>query len=85
MIDYAAILTLNYPDTLWTLVGYDYTALQWQDESPKPIQAELDALWEATQTQITAKEQAKIDTKQSAFAKLTAIGLTEDEIKAIVG
>ena len=38
---------------------------------------------------ITAKaqadEQAVIDTKVSALAKLTALGLTQDEVKALVG
>jgi predicted alpha/beta-hydrolase family hydrolase len=33
----------------------------------------------------TAKEQAKETTKASALAKLTALGLTADEVKAILG
>ena len=33
----------------------------------------------------TATEQAKIDAKASALAKLTALGLSEDEVKALVG
>jgi hypothetical protein len=33
----------------------------------------------------TAKEQAQATAKASALAKLTALGLTEDEIKALVG
>lgn len=37
------------------------------------------------QAEELAKEQAVIDAKQSALAKLTALGLTADEIKAIVG
>jgi hypothetical protein len=32
-----------------------------------------------------AKEQAAIATKASALAKLTALGLTQDEVKALVG
>ena len=31
-----------------------------------------------------AKEQAKIDAKASALAKLTALGLTEEEVKSIL-
>jgi hypothetical protein len=45
MIDYAAILTSKYPGTNWTLDGTDYTGLTWLDDSTKPTQAELDALW----------------------------------------
>ena len=31
------------------------------------------------------KKQAVIDTKASALAKLAALGLTQDEVKALVG
>jgi hypothetical protein len=37
------------------------------------------------QDQAQADAQAVIDTKASALAKLSALGLTEDEIKALVG
>ena len=33
----------------------------------------------------SAEEQAKADAKQSALAKLAALGLTADEIKALIG
>jgi hypothetical protein len=45
MIDYTAILSSKYPGTIWTLDGSDYAGLTWLDETPKPTQAELDALW----------------------------------------
>jgi hypothetical protein len=35
--------------------------------------------------QETAKEQAQATAKTSALAKLTALGLTQDEVKALVG
>jgi hypothetical protein len=34
---------------------------------------------------MAAKEQAVIDAKESALAKLTALGLTQDEVKALIG
>ena len=49
MIDYPSILTLNYPDTLWSLNGDFYDGLVWLDPTPKPTQEELDALWIPTQ------------------------------------
>jgi len=85
MIDYSLILVTNYVDKLWTLNGDSYEGLDWRDESPKPTQEELDALWESTQATVTAKEQSAKDAKASALAKLSALGLTEDEIKALVG
>jgi len=85
MIDYTQILFINYPNTKWSLNGNSYEGLNWLDSSPKPSQAELDALWQSTQTVITDKAQAIIDTKASALAKLAALGLTQDEVKALVG
>jgi len=37
------------------------------------------------QAQAEADAQAAIDTKASALAKLAALGLTQDEVKALVG
>lgn len=45
MIDYAAVLTANYPDSEWVLNNNDYETLQWLSDTPKPTQAELDAAW----------------------------------------
>ena len=39
----------------------------------------------AVTAQAEADAQAIIDTKASALAKLTALGLSEDEVKALVG
>jgi hypothetical protein len=40
---------------------------------------------EAVTAQAEADAQAVIDTKASALAKLTALGLTADEVKALLG
>ena len=40
---------------------------------------------QAVTAQAEADAQAVIDTRTSALAKLTALGLTEDEVKALVG
>jgi hypothetical protein len=85
MIDYSLILITNYLDKSWSLDGASYDGLAWLDSSPKPTQAELDALWESTRAQAAAKEQAAKDTKASALAKLTALGLTQDEVKSLLG
>jgi hypothetical protein len=53
------------------VVAYDATAIE-----AKIIELKAQEL---------AKEQAAIDAKQSALAKLTALGLTQDEVKALVG
>lgn len=85
MIDYAQILTVNYVGKKWVLDGNSYDGLTWLSDTTKPTQAELDALWESTQATVAAQKQAAIDTKASALAKLAALGLTQDEVKALVG
>jgi hypothetical protein len=85
MPDYVEILTLNYPTAQWSLHGNTYDGLIWHSDTTKPTQAELDALWESTQATVAAKEQAAKDVKASALAKLAALGLTQDEVKALVG
>lgn len=85
MIDYITILSENFLDKKWEFRGVEYSGLEWLDESPKPTKAELDALWESTKAAVAAKEQAAKDVKASALAKLAALGLTQDEVKALVG
>jgi hypothetical protein len=85
MIDYTLILTVNYVGSSWTLNGDSYEGLTWLSDTPKPTKSELDALWESTQSAIAAQKQTAIDVKASALAKLAALGLTQDEVKALVG
>jgi hypothetical protein len=85
MIDYTLILSTNYVGKSWSLDGDSYAGLTWMSDTPKPTQAELDALWESTQATVAAQKQAAIDVKASALAKLAALGLTQDEVKALVG
>lgn len=61
MIDYAQILTVNYPNSQWSLNGNSYDGLTWYSDTPKPTQVELDALALPTQEAIakkSCKEQA---------------------------
>ena len=51
MIDYSAVLVANYPDSIWTLDGENYTGLTWLSDTPKPTQEELDAQWPAVDYQ----------------------------------
>ena len=52
MIDYSKILSLNFPSSEWVISDNDYSTLQWHSNTPKPTQAELDALWDKTKKQI---------------------------------
>jgi hypothetical protein len=83
--DYAAVLTRRFPGQLWTLNANDYEQLNWDSKNPKPSRAELDALWPEVQAELQAEAQAKVDARESALAKLAALGLDEAEIKALLG
>ena len=62
MIDYSLILSVNYPNTQWAINGDTYDGLEWLDDTPKPTQAELDALWPEVQyeTQCAVVEAARL-------------------------
>lgn len=61
-VDYTLILSTKYLGTQWSLNGDTYAGLEWMDDTPKPTQAELDALWPQVQyeTQLAAVEQARL-------------------------
>ena len=82
MIDITSAIYKNYPNIIRTIgdiaydangneVAYDLSAV-----TAKIAQDEADKV---------AAEQAQATAKASALAKLTALGLSEDEVKALVG
>jgi hypothetical protein len=78
-MDVNLVLTNKYPQTRWILVGNEYEGLDWRDDSPKPTKAELESYWVEVQEDIKAKANAR----KSALAKLSALGLTDDEIASL--
>jgi hypothetical protein len=52
-------------------------------ESEKPTLEELENLWEEVKGELQAKADAKIATRSSALAKLSALGLTPEEIASL--
>jgi hypothetical protein len=78
-MDINLVLTNKYPESKWILVGNDYEALEWLDETDKPTKTQLESYWAEVQQEIQAKRNAR----QSALAKLAALGLTEAEIAAL--
>jgi hypothetical protein len=85
MMDIALILTHNYPGTSWSIIGDSYEGLEWNEESPKPTEEELESQWEQVQAKVSAEEQSKIDAKASAISKLQALGLTVEEVEVAFG
>jgi hypothetical protein len=44
-MDISLILQKKYLGSQWSMKGNDYSTLDWLDSSPKPTEAELEALW----------------------------------------
>lgn len=85
MPDYSLILSINFSGNQWSICENDYATLIWLDETPKPTQSELDDLWESTKIKVAEQKAQKESIKTSALAKLAKLGLTEDEVKALLG
>jgi len=84
---FKAIKKIN-PNAQVTLSGENISALDTItfENGTTPINKQdiLDLVPECL-AEIESEEQVKIDNKQSALTKLSALGLTEAEIKAILG
>ena len=69
------------PNALWSLMDDD---LQWFDkEQIKPTDDEIAAGWIAYQEAEKAKIKAQAANKAAAQAKLAALGLTVEDLKAL--
>jgi hypothetical protein len=82
-MDIALILFKKYANQQWTFNGSDYSGLTWLSDTPKPTEKEITDQWEVVQLEVVAEAEAKTAAKESALAKLAALGLTEDEIAAL--
>lgn len=66
--------------------GDTYESVEWLDEHQSlPNKEDVLAKLAELQAQYEIDEQNKINTKQAALAKLTALGLTEEEFKTLIG
>ena len=80
-----AVMSLR-PGVEWTMDGDDVENITWHTPNVEPLTQE------EVQAEIIRLEQeeenarvAKIQAKESAIAKLSALGLNEDEVNAIIG
>jgi hypothetical protein len=59
--------------------------IAWDGPDPQPTQEELEVAWVEAQQVLEASTAAEVERKASAKSKLTALGLSEDEISAAFG
>lgn len=81
---YKAIKKIN-PNAEASMSGEDINTLIWENGTQPINKQQILNLVPECLEEIEAEEQAEIDNKQSALTKLSALGLTEAEIKAILG
>ncbi|CAB4138680.1 hypothetical protein UFOVP333_3 [uncultured Caudovirales phage] len=72
------------PNSEYSLINDDYATIKWDVlEGVAPTQAEIDkAIDELKADELAAKTKAEAD-KATAQAKLAALGLTADDLKAL--
>jgi hypothetical protein len=90
-MDIAKILELRFSDKEWTLNNNEYDQLTWLSDGKPPTKKALEDLWEEVKLEIEAEqtkkeaEQTKKDAdRASAMAKLSKLGLTDDEIASLI-
>jgi hypothetical protein len=85
MIHIAEAITALRPNTHWHLIGDTLDGLVWEDEEQTaPTQEEVDAKLVELEAEVEAAKVAKEEAYQSALTKLSALGLTEEEVQAII-
>jgi DNA-dependent RNA polymerase auxiliary subunit epsilon len=85
MIHTAEAITALRPDAHWYMVGNTLDGLVWEDEEQTaPTQEEVDAKLVELEAEVEAQKIAKEEAYQSALTKLSALGLTEEEVQAII-
>lgn len=83
-MDIALTLMHIRPGEEWTLDGETYDGLTWHSKTEKPTEAELKKAWKSLEPELLLAEENKKEAKDSALKKLAKLGLTEDEISALI-
>ena len=80
-----AVVSLR-PDTEWTMQGEDVESITWHTQGVTPLTtAEVEEEMVRLEAAAVDADAAKVAARNSAEAKLAALGLNDAEIKAIVG
>ena len=84
MAKLAEAINLYNPKAQWTLLGDDYDTLDWHSvDIAKPTKAELENLLSQVEANKAQQEAKAATDKAAAEAKLAALGLTADDLKAL--
>ena len=86
-MDYlSAAIFLLRPTAEFSFTDNDYSTIKWDKlEGDAPTQSEITAAIKVVKANEAKAEADKAAAKQSAQAKLAALGLTEEEVASILG
>ena len=74
------------PDTEWVMRGEDVAAIEWITPNVEPLtEAEVEAEMARLEQERADAEAERVAARESAVAKLSALGLNEVEINAMMG
>jgi hypothetical protein len=80
-----AVMSLR-PGVEWSMNGDDVEGIIWHTPNAEPLtEAEVAAEMQRLEQVAVDAEAAKIAARESAIAKLSALGLNESEINAMMG
>jgi hypothetical protein len=68
-MDISLVLLKKYSGYEWSMNGNDYSTLDWLDSSPKPTEAQLEALWPTVQAE-TAR--ARVEQERASAYRETS-------------
>jgi hypothetical protein len=77
------VLAMLLPEGGWIITENDFDSIIWVDERPRCTREEFEAGFEQYDAWKTEQNEKAIAAKNAAFAKLAALGLDLDDLKAL--
>ena len=77
------VMEMLCPQGGWILIGDDFDSITWVDDRPRCTKAEYEAGFAQYDAWKAEQEATKAAAKAAAEAKLAALGLTADDLKAL--
>ena len=81
---YFAILKIN-PNAKYSILGEDINNIQWNNGTTPISKADIEAQIPTVEAEIEQEKQDAITKKASGKQKLLDLGLSEEEVKALIG
>ena len=85
MADIAKAIKKINPNAGFSIENDDINQITWLNNTKPISKSEIEAMIPVVEQEIANKKAQELANKQSALTKLSALGLTEAEIKAIIG